>query len=179
MVGRLSKFFGYTLFFLLALMYFTPKVSLYYLLESKLLEHSIIVDKETIIDNGLSLSIENASVNVKSIESAKIENINLKVFGVYNKVSLENIKLSSVAASMLPTDISSVDITYNIFNPLQVSAEAIGGFGEAKVSFNIPEMALHLDLKPSKKMLSSHRQTLRNLKKSKEGDYSYDKIIKL
>lgn len=179
MVIKLSKFFGYALFFLLALMYFTPKVSLYYLLESKLNERSVIVDKETVIDNGVSLSIQNASVNVKSIESAKIEDINVKVFGIYNKVTLENIELASVAATMLPTDVQSVDITYTIFNPLYVKAEAIGGFGEAEVSFSILDMALHVDLKPSKKMLTSYKQTLRNLKKSKEGDYSYDKIIKL
>ena len=178
MVVKLSKVFGYILFFLLALMYFTPKVNLYYFLEKELSEKNIVIDDEQIIDNGFSLSVTDAKLNVKSIESATVEEINVKVFALYNSISLENIKLSSVAASMVPIDVSNVNITYTIFNPLYITADAVGGFGEAEINFSILDMALHLDLKPSKNMLSSHSSTLRNLKKSKEGDYSYDKIFK-
>ena len=179
MVVKLSKIFGYVVFFLLALMYFSPKVNLYYFLEKKLSEKSVIIDDEQVVDNGFSLSIKNAKINIKSIQSATVQEVNVKVFGLYNAVSLENIKLSSVAASMIPTDVASVNIRYTIFNPLNITADAVGGFGEAEITFSILDMALHLDLIPSKKMLSSHRSTLRSLKKSKEGDYSYDKIFKL
>lgn len=179
MVVKLSKLFAYIFFFILALMYFTPKVNIYYFLEKEVQKISVVVDDEQIIDNGFSLSVTNAKLNIKSIESATVEDVNVKIFALYNSVNLKNIKLSSVAASMVPTDISSVNIRYTMFNPFNIVADAVGEFGEAEVTFSILDMALHLDLKPSKKMLSSYRSTLRNLKKSKDGGYSYDKIFKL
>jgi len=179
MVIKISKFFAYTIFFLLALMYFIPKVSLYYFVEHEIKKYAIVIDNEKAVDNGFSLSLYNATINVKGIPSATIKEANFKQFIIYNTSTFKDIKLSSVAASMIPTDIDTINIKYSIFNPLYITADAIGGFGEAEVSFSLTDLALHLDLKPSKKMLSSHRATLRNLKKSKDGGYSYDKTIKL
>jgi len=178
MVVKISKFFAYSFFFLLVLMYLTPKVNLYYLLETKLKEKSVIVDNEGLSDNGFTLSINHASINVKSIESAKVQKIDVKVFGIYNSVSLSNITLASVAASMLPTNIQTLHISYSIFDPLHINASAVGDFGDATLNFNPLDGALYIELNPSKKMNSSYRQTLRNLKKSKEGVYTYDKTFK-
>ena len=178
MVMSVLKFFGYVLFFLLALMYFTPKVNLYYLLESKLKEKSIIIDKETLRDNGFTLSINNAKVNVKEIQSAKIEVINIKIFALYNSILLKNIELSSVASSIIPTKIAYVDVVYNILNPLQVKVKSVGDFGEIVVNLKILDGIFHLELNPSKVMLVNYRQTLRMFKKTQEGVYIYDKTIK-
>lgn len=178
MVKKISLFIAYAFFFLLALMYFTPKVNLYYLLEHVLSEKSVIINNEEVSDNGFSLSITHASINVKSIESAKIEEIRVKVFGLYNSVSLQNIDLASVAASMVPTKVHSVHASYSIFDPVHLNANALGDFGEAQLSLGLLDGLLHIELKPSKKMLSSYKQTLRNLKKSKEGVYTYDKTFK-
>lgn len=178
MVNKLSKIFAYSMFFILALMYFVPKLSIYYLVEQEIQKYGIVIDNEEVIDNGFSLSIQNAEINVKSINSASIKNVNIKIFGVYNNVLLQNIKLSSVAASMVPTDIEEVEITHSLFNPLHISAVANGGFGELEVDFDLLDMTLHLELLASKKMLSSYRGILRNLKKNKEGVYIYDKTIK-
>lgn len=178
MAVKLSKTFGYILFFILALMYFTPKINIYYFLEKQVQKIGVVIDDEQIVDNGFSLGVTNAKVNIKSIQSATVEDVNVKIYALYNSVSLKNIKLSSVAASMIPTNISGVKIRYTILNPFNIVADAVGEFGEAEATFSILDMALHIDVKPSKKMLSSHRSTLRNLKKSKEGVYSYDKIFK-
>lgn len=178
MVVKLSKIFGYALFFLLALMYFMPKSNIYYFLEHELDNYGVVINNEEVIDSGFSLNVLKADINVKSISSATIGSTNIKIFGVYNNISLEDIKLASVAASMVPTNVKRVDINYNIFNPFEVTANALGAFGEADVSFDLLEMSIHLKLNPSKKMLSSYSGTLRNLKKTKEGVYVYDKIIK-
>ncbi len=178
MVNKISKFTAYTLFFLLALMYFTPKLSLYYFVEHQIKKYGVIIDDEVVVDNGLSLSIYDAKVNVKSIESVKIKDTQIQLFGFFNSVSLRGLELSSVAASLVPTKVESVDISYNIFQPLNLNAQAVGEFGEADASFDFLDFAIHLELHPSQKMLRDYRQTLSNLKKSKEGVYTYDKTIK-
>ncbi len=178
MVRKMLKFFAYTLFFFTVLIYFTPKVNLYYLLESKLKEQGVVINDEVLSDNGLSLSINDASVNLKSIQSAKIKEIDVKVFGVYNSVILTGVSLASVAATMVPTEIQSISLTYSVFDPLHLVATAIGEFGDAGLSFGLLDGVLHVELHPSKKMLASYGQTLKNLKKSKEGAYTYDKTFK-
>ena len=178
MVRKIFKFFAYMLFFLTALIYFTPKVNLYYLLESKLKEKSVVITDEVLHDNGLSLSIDDASVNLKSIESAKIKEINIKVLGLYNSVNFTDVSLASVAATMVPTEVQSISISYTIFDLLHLVASAVGDFGDAQLKFGVLDGVLHIELHPSKKMLSSYRQTLRDLKKSKEGAYTYDKTFK-
>lgn len=178
MVRKLSKIFGYSIFFVLTLMYFVPKVSLYYLGEQTLEKYGVVIDDEKVIDNGFSLSLYDATVNVKGIPSVEIKEANFKQFIVYNSSTFKDLKLSSVANSMIPTNVDEVSIVYSILNPLYVTANATGGFGEAEVEFNILERSIHLELLASKKMLSSYRNTLRKLKKSKEGVYVYDKSIK-
>ncbi len=175
MVKKISITLGYILFFTLSLMYFTPKVTLFYLLEKELQKHDVVVSNETLIDNGFSLNVNDASVFMKSIESAKIKETNIKIFGIYNSVNLNEIKLSNAAASFLPLHIDEISLRYSIFNPFNVKAYATGEFGEADASFNILDFTLHVDVEPSPKMQKEYRSTLRQLTKSEDGGYSYDK----
>jgi hypothetical protein len=174
---RVLKFFGYMLFFILALMYFTPKVALYYLAENELKPHGVVITDEDAQDNGFTLSIKDAVVTFKSIESAQVKNIDLAIFGLYNKVTAEGISLASTAESFLPRDIEFVDIQHSILNPLIISASSKGGFGEAELSVDILERKVLLKVQPSKLMQTKYRTTLRELKKSKDGGYEYAKTF--
>ena len=176
---RSLKYLGYSLFFILALMYFTPKIAIYYLLEDKLNPHAIVISDEKLQDNGLYLSINDAVISVKGIESAKISEIKIKLFGLYNSLNLTDVKLSSAAASLTPVNINKPYISHSIFDPLNVTAYADGGFGEMNAKFNLIDFNLHLDLEASATMKKDFKSTLRNLKKLKIGVYSYDKTFKL
>ncbi|MEA3371131.1 MAG: hypothetical protein U9Q40_07310 [Campylobacterota bacterium] len=177
MVKNLSITLGYILFFLLSLMYFTPKVTLFYLLEKELQKYDVVVSNEILVDNGFSLNVNDGSVFVKSIESAKIKEANIKIFGIYNSVNLNEIRLSNAAASFVPLYIDEFNVRYSIFNPLNVKAYAIGEFGEAEASFSILDMALHVDVEPSAKMQKEYKNSMRQLSKSEDGGYSYDKTF--
>jgi len=172
---KIAKLFGYTLFFILALMYFTPKVALYYFAEMQLKPMSVIINDEKVIDNGFSLSIKDSTITFKAIESAKIQTIDLVFFGLYNKVKIEGVTLASTAASLVPTKVQSIELSYHIFNPFNVSAIAVGDFGEAQAQVSILDKALQVDLQPSKLMNKEYRATLKNLKKTKDGGYEYAK----
>ncbi|WP_297442925.1 hypothetical protein [Sulfurimonas sp.] len=170
---KIVKFFGYVTFFLLALMYFTPKESVYYFAENELKNFKVIVSNEVVMDKGFTLELKNMDVYVASIESAKINEMQVALFGLYNKVEAKDIELSSVAASFVPLKISDVTLVYTVINPLHIELNAVGEFGEAHGVVNVLDKNLSLILKPSKLMRTSYRKTLRNLRKKADGEYEY------
>ncbi len=177
MVKKLYKFFGYSVFFIVTLMYFTPKISLYYFLETKLNHFAVVIDSEEAIDNGFTLKINHQTVYYESIQSATIKESTLKLLILYNALNLQDITLSSAAKSFVPLHIDTATITYTLFDPLYIKAAMDGEFGKAHVRYNLLERTLHLELFPSELMLKSYVNTLKNMRKSKEGEFTYDKTI--
>ena len=175
MVKKLGVFLAYVIFFLLSLMYFTPKVSIYYFLEQQIKEFDVVISNEEVIDRGFTLDIKHSDVSVKSIDSASISEVYVNVFGLYNSIGLREVLLSSTAKTFIPLQVESVNISYTIFDPLHVNAKAIGEFGKAYASFSVLERSLHVRLLPSDKMMKSYKSTLRNFKKDENGEYIYDK----
>ncbi|MBU1659432.1 hypothetical protein KKG72_10350 [bacterium] len=174
---KLSRFLGYFVFFILALMYFTPKVSVYYFLEQQLKPYAVIISSEEVKDDGFTLGIEHASISVKSIESANIGEIGVKIFVLYNSLNLKNITLSSAAGSFIPLQADAAEIRYTVLNPLHVVAHAKGDFGEVQAQFNLLQNTLHLKLIPSDVMLKDYTHTLKTLVKNESGEYLYDKTF--
>jgi len=177
MVKKLAVFFAYLIFFISALLYFTPKVSLYYFLEEQLKKEGVIISSEEIVDNGFTLSITDADISVKSINSASITHTYIGIFFIYNYIKLQDIKLSSALKSFIPLHLDSVDISYSVFNPLNIELHGVGEFGKIDGSFDITKMFMHLSLKPSKLMIKNNANTLRNFKKDANGEFSYDKTF--
>jgi hypothetical protein len=158
-------------------MIFIPKVNLYHFAETELKPFGIILSHEKARDSGLSLKIEDSSLSVKKIPSANIANIEIKLWGLYNDVSVEGVVLSNAVKSFAPTKIKTINLNYNIFNPLEITAYADGAFGIARGTLSVLERKIHIDLEPSKIMKKNYKSTLRNLKRVKGGGYVYDKNI--
>ncbi len=174
---KLMKFLAYCLFFIIALIYFAPKISAYYFLESQIKPFGVIVSGEDLRDNGFSLEIENADISFKAIESAKIKEIHVKIYGVYNGVSFEDISLSSTVASFIPLHVTSASVTHTIIDPLNVHAFIEGEFGEAEATYDILANGVKVTLKPSDIMLKKYKSTLRSLSKNGNGEYVYEKTF--
>ena len=174
---KVLKLFAYIFFFVLALIYFIPKESVYYYVEKELLQEKVILSNEEIVDSGFSLELKSAKISYDSIQSANVESVNIKIFLLYNSLSLRNIELSSVVSSFIPPQVESVDVRYTIFNPLNITAKARGKFGEANAEVNILDRNISIVLRPSELMLKKHKSTLRNLVKNEDGEYEYDKIF--
>ncbi len=175
MVRKIAVFFAFVAFFLLALMYFTPKANIYFAIEHELKKRDVIISNESVIDNGFSLELQNAELFFKSVKSADIQTLNVKIFGIYNSLSMSGIELSPTASSFLPLSIESAVISHSLFNPLNVSIYQVGEAGEVKGSFNLLDMALHIIFEPSELMLKEYKNSMREFNKSKEGEYTYDK----
>lgn len=177
MVKKLLRFFAYFAFFILALIYFAPKESIYYLLEHELKTYSVVISDETLQDKGLTLSIKNAALYVKSIESAKIKNCDVTLLLLYNSLNASDITLSESLKSFVPLKIESLVFTQSIFDPLHLHIHALGAFGEAKGSVNLLERTIHIDFTASELMQKEYKNALREFTKSQEGGLVYDKAF--
>ena len=177
MVKKLAKFFAYTLFFILALIAFMPKESLYFLLEENLQKFGVVLSNEQLEESFFSLNIENMEISAKGIDSALVEEADITLLLVYNSVDVKNIKLSSLVESYLPSKIDTLHIRYTLINPFEVEAQSHGGFGDATIHFNIVDRNVSVILKPSKKMFQKYRNSLREFKKSQNGEYVYAKTF--
>jgi hypothetical protein len=177
MVKKLLRFFAYLAFFVLALIYFAPKESIYYLLENELKNYSVIISDETLTDKGVSLTIQNAALYVKSIESAKIQNCDVTFLLLYNSINARDIMLSESVKSLVPLKIESLAFTQSIFDPLHVNIHAVGDFGEAKGNVNLLERSVHIELIASDLMQKEYKNALREFKKSEDGGLFYDKAF--
>ena len=171
---KIGLFLLYTILFIGALLFFTPKESLYYYAEEQLKPLGVVLGYEEAIDHGFTLEIQHAKLYVQKIKSANIGSIEVSPFLLYNSVTVHNIVLDKTFEQFFPPLIERVDIEQSVFNPLNVTADAIGDFGEATATVNLLERNVSVVLKPSKIMLSRYKNTLRQLKKSKEGDYRYE-----
>jgi hypothetical protein len=174
---KVQKFFAYFIFFILALIYFIPKTSIYYFIEKELKNYEIIISNEELQESSFNLHITAGTVSVKSVDSANIDQTDMKIYGLYNSIELQEIVLSKTISSFFPSKIKNATISYSVLNPVNIQAKALGEFGEADAQYNLLNKTLYLKLKPSKKMLTNYRSTLSNLKKSENGEYIYEKNI--
>jgi hypothetical protein len=171
---KIALFLFYSLFFLAMLLFFTPKENLYYFAEEQLKPLGIVIGYEEVIDHGFSLEIKDAKLYVQKIKSANIASTTIHFFGLYNTITIKNIILDSTFEQFFPPLINHVTLHESIFSPQKIVAEAIGDFGEAHATVNLLDRNISVIVKPSKLMRSRYRNTLRQLKKTKEGDYRYE-----
>ncbi len=171
---KLALSLFYTVLFFAALLFFTPKENLYYFAEEQLKPLGVIIGYEETVDHGFTLEILHPKLYVQKIKSADIGAITFALFGFYNGVSVNNVVLDKTFEQFFPPLIEKIDIDNTLFSPLQLNAEAVGDFGEAEATVDLLERSAIIVVKPSKLMLSEYKNTLRQLKKSKEGDYRYE-----
>ena len=171
---KIALFFLYIVLFFGALLFFTPKENLYYFGEEQLKPLGVVIGYEEAIDQGFTLELTHAKLYIKKIKSANIGSASIALFGLYNSVSIDNIVLDKTFEQFFPPLIQQIELHQSILSPLHLYARAIGDFGEAEATVDLLERNASVVLRPSKLMLSRYKSTLRELKKTKEGDYRYE-----
>lgn len=163
--------------FMLFMFYLLPKENLYYLLEQNLKKESVVLSNEKFYDRGLQLEVSDATLFYKGIESADIGKIRFDFFLLYNVVVLKEIKLSTIAEAFMPINVKRIELKYTIFNPFRISGKAIGEFGEADIFLHLLEKKIKVILSPSEIMLKKYKNSLKQFKKSEDGEYIYEQNI--
>lgn len=174
MVKKLFLLLFYALFFIMAVLYFAPKANIYYFAEEQLQKQGIAFSDEALDDKGFTFEINHTTLYVKKIESAKIKKITMHFFLLYNDIQVEDVFLSDMASMFMPLHVKDLSLTYSVLNPLHVKGKGSGTFGKANIDINLAKRVLQIVLKPSKEMLLHYRNTLRNMKKDKNGGFVYE-----
>ena len=174
---KLLKLLGYVVFFLGAVLFFMPKVSLYHYAEKELEKYKVIFSNEELVDTGFTLELHQTDISYEAIQSASVENIDINIFLLYNSVSVTNIQLSEMAATFVPLKIERLEIQYSILHPFYVKAQAKGKFGEASADLHIFDRNVSVVLNPSQVMKKKYLKTLGQLKKNEQGSYEYAKTF--
>ena len=171
---KMALYLLYTALFFGALLFFTPKESIYYFAEEQLKPMGVIIADEEAVDHGFTLELTHLDLYVQKIKSAEIKSAKLAIFGLYNSLSVSNVLLDKTFEAFLPPLIHRADLQQSLIDPLHINASAVGDFGEAEARVDLLERSVKVFLKPSRLMLTRYKNTLRKLKKTKEGDYSYE-----
>ena len=175
MVKKLFIFLAFILFFLMTSIYHAPKENIYFALEQELKKNNIIISNEKIEDTGFSLKLQDAELFYDSINSASIKEIDINLLLFKTSVTISDIQLSQMASSFLPLKIRKLILTHSIFNPLSINIYESGGNGKIRGNFSLIDKKLHIVFSPSKLMLNKFKKSIRIFKKSKNGNYTYDK----
>ena len=170
---NLKHIIGYGILTLITVLYFIPKANLYYKLEHKLQPHEIVIHNEHVDDRWFWLEITDAQLYVQKLESLYIQKTRIILFGVYNCIDLEGIKLASTFGHFLPTDIQTAKLSYAVYDPFNINATVVGDFGNAQITLNLYEGLASANIKISKLMKSKFSATLENFTLDKEGVYHY------
>ncbi len=151
-----------------------PKINLYYQLEHLIKPYGVILSGEEMEDKRLWLSIKDGVLFYQQIESAKIETIDVMLFVLYDRIRAENIRLSSTLEGFLPPDIEHITLRYSVLDPLRVTLEGVGDFGELSGELLLRERSVKVTLKPSLLMTKRFASTLKTLKRDNTGGYYYE-----
>ena len=172
---KVALFILYTTLFFALLIFFAPKENLYYQAEALLKRENIIISDEKVKDRGFSLELSDAKIYaMDGIQVARFEELTLRLLLAYNTLQVTNIELSSVAAKFIPTHVDHLNVKYTLLDPLHIKAEALGDFGKVSAVINLKTRLIHLKLEPSRLMKSRYSSSMRMLKKSKQGAYTYE-----
>ncbi|MDQ7066922.1 MAG: hypothetical protein Q9M40_02350 [Sulfurimonas sp.] len=81
---------------------FSPKESLYFLMEENAKKFGVIISNETLNENMFSLDVENLELSMKGIQSATAKRANISLLLLFNSVELHDIELSSLVDAFIP-----------------------------------------------------------------------------
>ncbi len=88
-----------------SVIFFAPKINLYYQLEELMQEKQIVITQENIIDKGFSLSLEEGRLYYGDLLVAEFSKISILSLLVFNQVSLAPVTLSKHMEKLFPRNI--------------------------------------------------------------------------
>jgi len=150
-----------------ALLVFMPKQEIYYKLEKELAKKEIKINEKNIEEGLFSLTLKQASVYVKGIKIATIEEVTLFTLLFYTKVELDALLLDDALKAMAPQQTDKAILSHAILSPFEASVHAEGSFGIIEGSVDLKERKLHINFTETKEIEMIKPQ----LKKDQKGWY--------
>lgn len=169
----LLKFFAYLIMMLALIIFFLPKVNLYYEAEKFLKAQKVTISEEKVLDRGISLQLEDGSIYYDKLNLASIGLIHFSPWMVYNSLEFNEIRVNEGLADFLPETIDHITIRHVVYNPTKVSLRGESAedyfYGEVDLLKRVLQLHLRLDSGSERK----YQNILKKLSKE-EGGYLYE-----
>jgi len=159
----------------LSLIVFMPKEQILYTALNTLSKERVNFTIKDISDYGIYADIKETTVIYDKMRVAKIEDMKLFVFLIYNKLSLDSVELKGSFKNMLNVTLLEGSLSYMIFNPYKIFIDAKTTIGDISGSFDIKTSKIKLFLKPNQRF---NNFKYKRYFKKRDGGYVYESIIK-
>lgn len=120
----------------LSIIIFSPKRELYYLLEEKLKDNSIVIYEESIDSGFFNLTVKDAKLSANGFKHiATIGELSVTSFLFYSIITIYDVSFNDSIKSFLPVKMLNLKISHNIFSPntLNLVAQLDNILKEAKI----------------------------------------------
>jgi len=170
---RLKSGLLYSITFLLLLIFFAPKVYLYFAFEHAIEKQNIRISQEKVVDKGFNLSVTEGSLYYDDLNVGTFENITVLPLLFFNRIAIENFVFSDDMSRFAKGKLQNVNVTYHVITPLTVHLEAVGDVGVVSAELHVKDRNASIHLTPSPGLLKAAPFWLKKMKKSSEGVYTY------
>ena len=160
----MKNFFIFLAGLLIGIIFFMPKDNIYYTAQKYLAKENIYINSS--VKNGFSLELTNGKVYQNGIDFASFKDIRILPFLFFNKIEAKNI-----AINFQNLNISNLNITYSIINPIKIYITGSSNFGKIKGKVNLIKKEIKIYI------LNLTNNNLKNfLRKDKKGYFYYAKF---
>ena len=170
----IGSFLAYFIITLVLILFFLPKINLYYLSEAFIEKYKVTISGEKLVDKGLSFKIKEGTIYFDDLVVAKIDEISILPLLVYNSIQVSPFSFSKDMEQFLPLAIENINITQSIVNPVHVKIESSGDFGSLVGDIALYDRNISLVLMPSKLLIKQKPFWMKRLKKDSQGGYRYE-----
>jgi hypothetical protein len=169
------KYFSYIILFNIIFVLFFPKEQLFYKIVNTAYENKIYAKDYKLIDDLTQITINDCDIIYDGIKIVQIKKINAKLFFIYNNINIKNIEIDKSFNTFIPSTIYSINLKYNIFNPLSVKGIIKSKLYSIKIDFDILNMKINAIFKTSKFFRLKYKKIIKELKYDKNiKDYTYE-----
>jgi len=170
---KLLKLLVYMVVMLALILFFLPKINLYYAAEGFMQEKKVFISDENIADRGFYLELNNANFLFDKLELAEVEKITVSTLLFYNALSIDKIHVNEGFSDFLPLEIETISAEHAIYNPTHVTLK-----GESEDSYfygdvDLIERVLNIHLRLGAQSEKRYKSMLGKLTKE-EGGYVYE-----
>jgi hypothetical protein len=170
----IMKIFAYILLVIMMIIFFLPKINLYYKAEELLENYKVVLSAELPSDSGFRFKISDGTLYFDDLVVAKNSEITITPLLVYNSVDVKAFSFSEDMKQFTPLGVDGISLRHSIFDPLHVKIQGSGDFGSLDGKISILDKNISLILTPSPQLIKQKPFWLRKMKKNSQGDYTYE-----
>lgn len=136
---------------LVSILFFVPKVNLYYFGEKILSEYQTKILGEEFHDNGLGFDINNLEMYYNDVFVSNIGSFSFVSYIFYTTIDINTIKVDQMLKKFSVVDMESIQITHSVVDPIHLNISVESGVGSVSGYVDIVQQSLHLVFTPNKK----------------------------